>query len=54
VVGDVLSYAGRIGATGGPPADPNWSQRLDLNMDNFITTVGDVLQFAGNIGASCT
>jgi hypothetical protein len=54
VVGDVLPYSGRIGATGGPPPSGNWMQRLDLNMDNFITVVGDVLKFAGKMGASCT
>jgi hypothetical protein len=54
VGGDVLHYRGRIGAWGGPPADPNWSQRLDLNMDNYITVGGDVLQFRGMIGGSCT
>jgi len=53
VVGDVLNYAGKIGATGGPPPAPNWMQRLDLNMDNFITVVGDVLNFAGHIGDQC-
>jgi len=54
VVGDVLNYSGRIGATGGPPPSANWWQRLDLNMDNVITVVGDVLKFSGNIGRSCT
>ncbi|MEE8602053.1 thrombospondin type 3 repeat-containing protein, partial [Euzebya tangerina] len=51
VVGDVLNYAGNIGASvSGDPA----LQRLDLNMDDNITVVGDVLKFAGSIGASCT
>jgi len=54
VVGDVLPYSGRIGATGGPPPSTNWHQRLDLNMDNRITVVGDVLKFSGKIGQSCT
>jgi hypothetical protein len=54
VGGDVLPYRGRIGAWGGPPADPNWLQRLDLNMDNYITVGGDVLPFRGNIGLNCT
>jgi hypothetical protein len=54
VVGDVLAYSGRIGAWGGPPADPNWMRRADLNMDNFITVVGDVLAFSGKVGETCT
>jgi hypothetical protein len=54
VVGDVLPYSGRMGATGGPPPSGNWRQRLDLNMDNFLTVVGDVLKFSGKIGQSCT
>jgi hypothetical protein len=54
VVGDVLKYSGRIGATGGPPPSANWWGRLDLNMDNFLTVVGDVLKFSGKIGMSCT
>jgi hypothetical protein len=54
VVGDVLNYSGRIGATGGPPPSPNWWGRLDLNADNFLTVVGDVLKFSGKIGQSCT
>jgi hypothetical protein len=54
VVGDVLAYSGRIGATGGPPPSANWWGRLDLNMDNFLTVVGDVLKFSGKIGMSCT
>jgi len=54
VVGDVLNYSGRIGATGGPPPSANWWGRLDLNMDNHITVVGDVLKFAGNIGRTCS
>jgi hypothetical protein len=54
VVGDVLAYSGRIGATGGPPPSSNWWGRLDLNMDNFLTVVGDVLKFSGKIGQSCT
>jgi hypothetical protein len=54
VGGDILPYRGRIGATGGPPADPNWSQRLDINADNWITVGGDVLPFRGIIGEQCT
>jgi len=54
VVGDVLPYSGRIGATGGPPPSGNWRQRLDLDKNNFITVVGDVLKFSGKIGLSCT
>jgi hypothetical protein len=53
VGGDVLPFRGRIGAAGGPPADPNWLQRLDLNADNFITVGGDVLPFRGMIGEQC-
>jgi hypothetical protein len=51
--GDLLPYRGRIGAWGGPPADPNWLQRLDLNTDNWITVGGDVLLYRGRIGESC-
>jgi hypothetical protein len=54
VGGDVLPYRGRIGAWGGPPADPNWLQRLDINADNWITVGGDVLPFRGKIGDQCT
>jgi len=55
VGGDVLSYRGNIGATGGEPPDPNWPlKRLDLNMDNFITVGGDVLAFRGRIGDTCS
>jgi len=54
VVGDVLPYSGRIGATGGPPPSGNWRQRLDLNKDNLLTVVGDVLKFSGKIGQGCT
>ncbi len=54
VVGDVLPYSGRIGATGGPPPSSNWRQRLDLDRNNFITVVGDVLKFSGKIGQTCT
>jgi hypothetical protein len=52
--GDLLPYRGRIGATGGPPADPEWLQRLDLNMDNYITIGGDLLPFRERAGESCT
>jgi len=54
VVGDVLTYSGRIGATGGPPPGSSWMQRLDLNQDNFLTVVGDVLKFSGKVGSHCT
>jgi hypothetical protein len=54
VVGDVLEFRGHVGATGGPPADPNWEVRLDVNMDNYLSVVGDVLIFRGNVGESCT
>ena len=54
VVGDVISFYGRIGGTGGPPRSDNWWVRLDLNGDNHITVVGDVLKFSGKIGQSCT
>jgi len=54
VGGDVLLYRGRIGATGGPPADANWLQRLDLNADNYITVGGDMLMYTGRIGETCT
>jgi hypothetical protein len=54
VVGDVLPYSGRIGATGGPPPSANWLKRLDLNMDNYLTVVADVLKFSGNIGKTCS
>jgi hypothetical protein len=50
VVGDVLSFGGRVGAT---PGDPEWWQRLDLNADGVITTVGDMLLYGGRIGESC-
>jgi hypothetical protein len=51
VVGDVLNFRGRIGAT---PGDPNWWQRLDLNADGQISVVGDVLMYRGRIGETCT
>jgi hypothetical protein len=54
VVGDVLAYAGRIGAAAGPPPSANWRQRLDLNADNSLSVVGDVLKFAGKIGVTCS
>jgi hypothetical protein len=50
VVGDVLSYAGKIGL----PVTTPTLQRLDINADANITVVGDVLPFSGNIGATCT
>ena len=54
VVGDVLPYSGRIGATGGPRPSGNWRKRLDLDANNYITVVGDVLKFSGKIGKGCT
>jgi hypothetical protein len=54
VTGDVLNYTGRIGATGGPPASPNWWGRLDLNADNNLTVTGDVLRYSGKTGSHCT
>ena len=52
VVGDVLKYAGNIGAA--VSSNPSVLQRLDLNADGTITVVGDVLKYAGKIGATCT
>jgi hypothetical protein len=51
---DLLPYRGRIGATGGPPADPEWLQRLDLNMDNYLTIGGDLIPFRERAGEGCT
>jgi hypothetical protein len=51
VPGDVLNFAGRIGAA---PGNPDWWQRLDLNEDGAITVPGDVLMYAGNIGGACS
>jgi len=51
VVGDVLNFRDRIGAT---PGSPNWWQRLDLNGDGQISVVGDVLLYRGMIGLTCT
>jgi oligopeptide transport system substrate-binding protein len=51
VVGDVLNFRGRIGAT---PGAPNWWQRLDFNADRLISVVGDVLMYRGMIGETCT
>ena len=54
VVGDLVQYVGRVGATGGPPPSANWRVRLDLNMDNFITSVGDAWRFYyGMMGEVC-
>jgi PKD repeat protein len=50
IVGDVLNFRGRIGAT---PGDPNWWQRLDFNADGQISVVGDVLKYRGRIGETC-
>jgi len=51
VVGDVLNFRDRIGATSGAP---NWWQRLDFNGDGQISVVGDVLTYRGMIGETCT
>ena len=51
---DVFRYSGRLWSTGGPPPNPMWMQRLDLNMDNFITMAGDVFLFRGMLGKTCT
>jgi hypothetical protein len=51
VVGDVLNFRGRIGAT---PGAPTWWQRLDFNMDGQLSVVGDVLLYRGRIGDTCT
>ena len=51
VVGDVMNFRDRIGAT---PGAPNWWQRLDLNADGQISVVGDVLAYSGGIGLTCT
>jgi subtilisin family serine protease len=50
VIGDVLNFRGRIGAT---PGSPNWLQRLDLNGDGQISVIGDVLMYRGRIGETC-
>jgi hypothetical protein len=55
VVGDVLKYSGKIGASvsGTPPT--SWAlSRLDLDGNRSITVVGDVLKYSGKIGGSCT
>ena len=55
VVGDVLKYAGNVGASVGGSPPTSWAlRRLDLNADGSITVVGDVLKYAGNVGSSCT
>jgi hypothetical protein len=51
VVGDILSFRGRIGAS---PGEPNWWQRLDLNGDGMITVTDDVLLYRGKIGQTCS
>jgi hypothetical protein len=51
--GDVSKYIGRMGASGGPPPDPNWWQRLDLNMDNSITVIPDIYLYRGNVNIGC-
>jgi hypothetical protein len=50
VVGDVLSFRDRIGAT---PGTPTWSQRLDYNGDGRLSVVGDVLMYRNRIGETC-
>jgi len=50
VSGDPWNFAGHIGAR---PGDPNWWQRLDLNMDNFIT-MADAFMYGGKLGQRCT
>ena len=50
VSGDPWNLAGHIGAR---PGDPNWWQRLDLNMDNFIT-MADAFMYGGKLGQRCT
>jgi hypothetical protein len=49
--GDVFAYVNRIGAK---PGDPNWRQRLDLDMSVNITGTGDVFMYVGKIGERCT
>ena len=51
VVGDVLNFRDRIGAT---PGSPNWRQRLNFNGDGLISVVGDVLMYRNRIGQTCT
>jgi len=53
VVGDVLAFRGRVGAS---PGDAEWWQRLDFNADAYISVVGDVLKYnySGMVGESCT
>jgi hypothetical protein len=50
---DVNKYAGRLGATGGPPPSAKWWKRLDFNKDNWIT-MADVNKYAGKLGQKCT
>ena len=50
VVGDVLNFRDRIGAT---PGAPNWWQRLDFNGDGQLSVVGDVLMYRNRIGETC-
>ena len=46
----VLNYADNMGKA---VATYPELLRLDLNADDYITTVGDVLPYAGNMGVSC-
>jgi RHS repeat-associated protein len=50
IVGDVLLYSGKIGAS---PPDPDFDPLLDINNDLSLTVVGDVLWFVGKIGETC-
>jgi len=50
IVGDVLNFRDRIGAT---PGAPNWWQRLDFNGDGQLSVVGDLLMYMNRIGETC-
>jgi hypothetical protein len=55
VVGDVLKFSGKIGASVIATPPTSWSnRRLDLDGNGTITVVGDVLKYSGKIGSSCT
>jgi len=55
VVGDVLKYSGKIGASVITSPPTSWAiSRLDLNRDNQVSVVGDVLKYSGKIGSTCT
>jgi len=51
IPGDVLKYAGTIGAASG---EDRFRRRLDLNGDDYITVPGDVSQFAGHLNETCS